>query len=91
MRCLPDGTKYNEEPIDDNYDVRPGDQFVCVLKSHPEKYAKIHDRVVTVAHVSDMGGIAVHEYDYLTHFVRRCFHEIIQEEVDLSDFDAVFT
>ncbi len=90
MQCLPDGTKYNDEHISDDLDVRPGDQFVCVLKKRPEQYASIHERVVTVSSVSRTGGIAVLEYGYGTHFVRRCFHEIIPEEVDLSGFDEIF-
>ena len=91
MRCLPDGTQYKDEHISEDLEVFPGDQFVCVFKNHPEQYKSIHERVVTVSGVSSMGGIAVFEYERGTHFVRRCFHEIIREEVDLSGFDEIFT
>lgn len=91
MRSLPDGTQYCDDHIDDLLEVHPGDQFVAIFKSQPERYAKIHERVVTVSDVSDTGGIAVYEYGNLTHFVRRCFHEIIPKEVDLSGFDEIFT
>ena len=89
---LPDGTKYLSEPIDDSYDVHVGDQFVFLAKSQPKTYAEIHEKVVTVKSVSSMGGLAVHEYRSGSHFVRRCFHEIVWErEVSTNDFEAVFS
>ena len=88
---LSDGTKYIAEPIGYDHDVQPGDRLVFIAKSHPDNYPNIHGRVITVSGLSNTGGIAVDEYGNGSHFVRRCFHEIVWErEVDTSDFDAVF-
>ena len=88
---LSDGTEYFSDPIDYDLDVKPGDRFVFIAKSHPENYPTIHGTIVTVSGVSRHGGLAIDEYIDGSHFVRRCFHEVVLErEVDTSDFDAVF-
>lgn len=89
MLSLPDGTCYEDEPITDRDTVKVGDEFVCVL-IHPDRYPDIHNRVITVAHVSEFGGIAIREYKDNSHFVRRCFHRIIEKEGGPDGFDEVF-
>ena len=90
MQYLPDGTQYEDDPIDNSDDVSIGDEFVFISQ-YPDRYPKIQNRVVTVSDISNMGGIAVFESPLKTHFVRRCFHKIVVREDRMDDFDAVFT
>ena len=92
MGRLDDGTLYEDKPIDNTLDVQPGDRLVFIA-SQGYMYPKIHKTVVTVLDSGASYGsryISVKEDDDGNHFVRRCFHEI-QEEVDLSGFDEIFT
>ena len=84
----PDNIGYEEEPITYDDAVRVGDEFVFITVNR--LYEEINKKVVTVKHISDTGGIAIHELEKGVHFVRRCFHRIVSEEVDLGDFDKIF-
>lgn len=84
----PDGIGYEEEPICDFDDVGIGDEFVFITANRG--YEEVNKKVVTVKHISGTGGIAIHEFERGVHFVRRCFHRIVREEVDLGGFDEIF-
>lgn len=90
MQCLDEGVDYKDEPISRAMEVHVGDKFVFISTSDPPINLHLHRKVVTVSDVSGRGGLAVREDGDNHHFIRACFHEIIYEEVDMSDFDAVF-
>lgn len=90
MQFLPDGTCYEDDPINLSDEINIGDDLVCVLISKPPMYPEIHKRVITVDHISETGGIKIRGYSDPSHFVRRCFHKIIEKENALEGFDEAF-
>lgn len=89
-KFLPDGTEYKEESLSYEASPLPGDRLVFISRMRPPRNTEIHNSVVTVRSVSPSGGISVEETEFTGAFMRECFHEIVQREVDLSDFDSVF-
>ena len=99
---LPDGTVYDSRPLSEyDQDVHIGYQFVFVADDDRGAYIyhSVHQSVVTVAHISEHGLVALNEYgaqgsrpETRWHFLKSRLHRIISvKEVDLSGFDEIFT
>ena len=102
LLSLPDGTVYDSRPLSEHdQDVYIGDRFVFVADDDRGIYIyhAIHQSVVTVAHISEHGLVALDEYgnpgsrpESRWHFLKSRLHRIISvKEVDLSGFDDIFT
>lgn len=93
MQVLQDGTCYEDDPISDSDRICAGDDLVFILPScaqeREKRYSDINRRVVSVRHVSADGSIAVetNSFSWGIHFVRECFHRIIEKECMLNGFD----
>lgn len=81
----------NSNTLRNDVDISVGDKlFFIDPRTDSSMRSLLHNRVVTVASFSPLGGLSTEEED--TSYILCCFHRIIKfpEDVDENEFNSVF-